>query len=358
MVSVYIRDELNFLLSFFVLNMDNTSYNLTYALRARKGMRITMEENRVFEILNYMPDNLKPTLQRMLELSAGNLEEVRLRIGRPLIVGTSGGNYAVGADGSLSENIAGAYEVTEADVRRIFQAVCENSVYAYIDEIRQGFVTIRGGHRVGFAGRAVANGGKVENFREISSLNIRVAREVLGAADSIMKDIYAERGVVNTLLVAPPLVGKTTMLRDIARQISDSGIKVGIADDRGEIAAMYHGVPQNNVGLQTDVLDGAPKAEAVVMLLRSMAPQVIISDEISTARDAEALSQAFGTGVGVIASAHGGSFEEVISRELLRPLFGNGGFRQVIVLSRGRNGLRDEIKTARFAVDPRQAVRR
>lgn len=317
-----------------------------------------MEENRVFEILNYMPDNLKPMLQRTLELSAGNLEEIRFRVGRPLIISASGGNSAVKADGSLSESVNGAYEVTEADIRRIFQAICENSVYAYIDEIRQGFVTIRGGHRVGFAGRAVAPCGRVENFREISSLNFRVAREMIGAADSIMNDIYSERGIINTLLVSPPLVGKTTMLRDIARQISDRGIKVGIADDRGEIAAMYRGIPQNDVGLQTDVLDGAPKAEAITMLLRSMAPQVIISDEISTAADAEALSQAFGTGVGVIASAHGGSFEEVMARDLLRPLFGNGGFRQVIVLSRGRNGLSEGVNAARFAVDPRQAVRR
>lgn len=317
-----------------------------------------MEENRIFEILNYMPDNLKSVIQKVLELSATNLEEIRFRVGRPLIVGTSGGNSAVKSDGTLSESVAGAYKVTESDIRRIFQAVCENSVYAYIDEIRQGFVTIRGGHRVGFAGRAVAPCGKVENFREISSLNIRIAREVIGAADSIMNDIYAERGIVNTLLVAPPLVGKTTMLRDIARQISDSGIKVGIADDRGEIAAMYHGVPQNDVGLQTDVLDGAPKSEAVTMLLRSMAPQVIVSDEISTSADADALAQAFGTGVGVIASAHGGSLEEVMARDLLRPLFGSGGFRQVILLSRSRNGLSEEIKTSRFAVDPRQAVRR
>lgn len=317
-----------------------------------------MEENRVFEILAYMPDNLKAVMQRVLELSADSLEEVRFRMGRPLIVGTSGGNLAVKADGTLSESINGAYEVTEGDIHRIFQAICENSVYAYIDEIRQGFITIRGGHRVGFAGRAAAPSGRVENFREISSLNFRVAREVIGAADDIINDIYAEKGVVNTLLVAPPLVGKTTMLRDIARQISNSGIKVGIADDRGEIAAMYHGAMQNDVGLQTDVIDGAPKAESVIMLLRSMAPQVIISDEIATSADVEAISQAFGTGVGVIASAHGGSFEEVASRNLLQPLFAEGGFGQVIVLSRSKNGLSEEIKATRHLVDPHRAVRR
>ena len=317
-----------------------------------------MEENRIYELLEYMPEHLKKILQAAFDAAAPQIEELRYRVNRPFILRTAGGNCAVKADGSLAESVLGAYEVTESDIRRIFQAVCDNSVYAYLDEIRQGFITVRGGHRVGFAGRAVTSNGRVENFREISSLNIRVAREVPGAADGVMGYIFGETGVVSTLVVAPPLAGKTTMLRDIARQVSDSGMRVGITDDRGEIAAMYHGVPQNDVGLQTDVLDSAPKAEAVIMLLRSMAPDVIVSDEIATAADAEALAQAFGTGVSVIASAHGGSFEEVMGRDILRPLFGTGGFRQVLLLSRDRSGLNEGVKATRYPVDLRQAVRR
>jgi stage III sporulation protein AA len=157
--------------------------------------------------------------------------------------------------------------VEPSDTQRIFRAVCENSVYAFSEDIRQGFVTIRGGRRVRITGRAVMEGGRIENFREISSVNIRVAHEVIGAANYIIEDVVTPGGIVNTLLVAPPMGGKTTVLRDLARQISDMGIKTAIADERGELAALFRGVPQNNVGVQTDVIENAPKADAAIMLL-------------------------------------------------------------------------------------------
>ncbi len=298
---------------------------------------------RLAEILNYVPPNMKNMLQRTFEMTTDSIQEIRIRNNLPLIVGTLSGSFAVLPDGSVSPAISGAYIIAENDLKQIFQAICENSVYAYIDDIRQGFITIKGGHRVGFSGRVVFGNGKIENFRDISSLNIRVAREIIGAANDIASKVISSTGIKNTLIVSPPMGGKTTMLRDLARQISNSGIKTSIADDRGELAAMYRGIPQNDVGIQTDIIENAPKHNAIVMLLRAMSPQVIVTDEISTAEDVAAISQCFGTGVSVIASAHGGSAEEVLRRSLFRPLFGGLGFRQVIFLHKDGTGLNTKI---------------
>ena len=296
-------------------------------------------DTKIAEILNYVPKHLRTMLTKTLTLTADSIQEIRIRSGFPLIIGTACGNFAVLPDGSVSPAVGGAYITQDSDLRQIFQAICENSVYAYLDDIRQGFITIKGGHRVGFTGRAVTGSRGIENFREISSLNIRLAREVIGCANSIADEVITPSGIVNTLLISPPMGGKTTILRDLARQISNSGVKTAIADDRGEIAALYRGIPQNDIGIQTDVMENAPKAEAVTMMLRSMSPQVIITDEIATAADAAALGQCFGTGVAVIGSTHGGSFEEVESRGILRPLLGGTGFKKMILLQKDGTGV-------------------
>lgn len=300
---------------------------------------------RLAEVLRYMPKHISAMLEKTFEVTETSIQEIRIRAELPLIIGTISGSFAVLPDGSLSPAVGGAYIVSSADLRRIFQAVCENSVYAYIDDIRQGFITIRGGHRVGFCGHTSVSDGRVENFREISSLNIRIAREVIGAANGIADNVLAAGGIVNTLLVSAPMGGKTTVLRDLARIASDRGVKTAVADDRGEIAAMYRGIPQNNIGVQTDVIVNAPKSEAITMLLRSMSPQMIVTDEIATDADARAVLKCFGTGVAVIGSAHGGSIEEAAGRDILRPLIGANGFGQIIFLRKDGSGLNTKILT-------------
>ncbi len=306
---------------------------------------------RYSEIQKILPAHFKEMLEKTVQALGDTLLEIRVRCGRPLIAETSNGSFVITPDGSPSPATGGAYIVSERDLRLIFQAVCENSVYAFMDEIKQGFITVKGGHRVGFSGRAVLGGNKIENFREISSLNIRIAREVLGAANYIINDVLKPDGVVSTLIVSPPMGGKTTVLRDLTRQISDQGIKTALIDERGEMASISRGVPQCDVGVQTDIIENAPKADSVVMMLRSMSPQLIVSDEIATAKDAEALMQAFGTGVTVIASTHGASFKEVMQRESLKPLFGGIGFRQIIVLKKEGSGLNTRVYGKVFAID-------
>ena len=298
---------------------------------------------RINDVLSYMPDNLKKMLTKTVKLLGDNVQEIRLRIGRPLIVGSLNGNFAVLPNGNLSPAVGGAYVVTACDVKSVFQLICENSVYAHSEDIRQGFITIKGGHRVGFTGKAICNDKKIESMKDICSINIRIAKEVLGAANYIIDDIIEGEHIINTLLISPPLTGKTTVLRDITRQISNKGFKVAVTDDRGEIAAMYKGVPQNDIGIQTDVIENAPKNEAILMLLRTMSPQVIISDEISNEWDAEAVEQCFGTGVSVIGSAHATSIDEIKDRKFLKKLIGKGGFEKVILLSCEGEGLNTRI---------------
>ncbi len=295
--------------------------------------------NRLAEVLNYMPEHLKKILAKTFSDTGDSVQEIRIRNSLPLIIGTQKGSFAVLPDGKISPAVGGAYIVGTSDIQRIFKAVCENSIYAFSEDIRQGFVTIRGGHRVGLTGRASVYDGRLENFREISSISIRVAKEVIGAANDIVDKVLLPDRILNTLIVAPPMGGKTTVLRDLARQISDRGIKTAIVDERGELASIFHGVPQNNVGVQTDVIENISKAEGTVMLLRTMSPQLIITDEIATAEDSAALIQCFGTGVSVVASAHGRSAEEVMKREVLKPLFGGIGFKQIVVLSKEGKGL-------------------
>ena len=302
-------------------------------------------------ILSYMPDNLKRIFFTVFLKVGDNIQEIRLRSGLPLVIGTSEGNFAVLPDGRLSLAVNGAYIISSDDIKRVFYAVCENSIYAFTDDIKQGFVTIRGGHRVGITGRATVTNDRIESFREITSLNIRIAREVIGAADLIIDNILKPSGILNTLIVSPPMGGKTTVLRDLTRQISDRGTKTAVVDERGELASIFHGVPQNNVGVHTDVIENVSKAEGMTMLLRTMSPEVIVTDEISTQKDAEAISRCFGTGVAVVATAHGNSVKEIMKRRPLQDVLGDMGFKQIILLKKEIVGANIKIQGEVTVID-------
>lgn len=285
-------------------------------------------------MLPYLPKRIAEMTARLNTGEWAEIEEIRLRAAAPLTVGIWGESCFVTPAGGITNYESDAYTVSAEEVQTAFGRVCENSVYAHLEEIRQGFITIRGGHRVGICGKAVCDGERIKTFREISSLNFRIAREVLGLGDGVIEHIISGRKVKSALLIAPPQMGKTTLLRDIIRQVSNRGFKVGVTDDRGELGAMYEGALGNDLGAQTDVVDGAPKAEAVELLLRTMSPKVIASDEIASKEDATALCKAAGTGVKIIASSHGESVEDVLSRRVLAPLFEEKVFDTAIVINR------------------------
>ncbi len=293
-----------------------------------------MNQSKMTEVLPYFPGKIRYALEQLAVAQWLDVEEIRLRANAPLTISVWGESCFVTETGGISNHEKDALRVTQNEVQTTYLAVCENSVYAHMEEIRQGFITIRGGHRVGICGKAVVEDGMIKTFREISSLNIRIAHEVIGVADGIINKIVCGTEVKSTLIISPPQTGKTTLLRDITRQISNRGFKTGVADDRGELGAMFDGVAQNDLGAQTDLIDNAPKADAILLLLRTMSPKVIISDEIACEKDVNAIRLAHGTGVSIVATTHGRCLDEIKRRAVLKPIFQDNVFEQIILLQR------------------------
>lgn len=257
-------------------------------------------------------------------IKENKLQEIRVKIEKPLII-----NLA-------NEEVVLNYKVTREDIKYILQRISNYSLYAYEEEIKQGFITIKGGHRVGLAGECVMDGGKIKTIRNISSLNIRICREIKGCSKKVMKYIYDGNKVYNTLIISPPKCGKTTILRDIARNISSCKKKLAIIDERSEIASSYLGVPQMDVGIRADVLDNCLKSEGMIMAIRSLSPEVIICDEIGTNKDIDALQIAFNSGVNIIVTLHGSSIDDFLKRNVFKELIENNIVQRVIVLGNSK----------------------
>lgn len=281
------------------------------------------------EILEILPLSIKSIVNNIQDKET--LQEIRLKVNKPLILSVNG-----------VESVT-SYIVTLEDIKGIVQKISNYSVYAFEEEIRQGYITIKGGHRVGICGRCIVDNERIKTIRDISSINIRVAHEIIGCSNKLMEYILDdEKNIVNTILISPPKCGKTTYIRDIARNISGiskiSGKKVCIIDERSEIAACSNGIPQLDVGLRTDVLDCCPKSEGIMMGIRSMSPDVIVCDEIGTYKDIESIIIALNSGVNVITTIHGYDIEDLFKRPVFDEILKNKVFERAIILS-NRNGI-------------------
>jgi stage III sporulation protein AA len=261
------------------------------------------------------------------------LQEIRLRIGRPLIAVVNGRERYFDADGNPCA-VVRSYVPTRQDIDKTVSLVSNFSMYAFAEELRGGYITIPGGHRVGLCGRVVTENGAIKTIRNLSALNFRLAHEIKGCADAVMKYIHGADGVQHTMIISPPCCGKTTLLRDMIRQISDAGQTVSVVDERSEIAGCYMGVPQNDVGARTDVLDGCPKAAGILLLLRAMSPKVVAVDEIGHAADATAIDEAYGAGIRLICTVHGRDIDEARRRAHVSDLIAKKIFTRYIVLRR------------------------
>ena len=288
----------------------------------------------LYDLNSVFPPAVGKALQGMEPALQEQIEEIRLRGNRPLALYARGENLFLSETGKVVPEPEQAYVVTEADCREFLLKASRHSVYMLEEEMRRGFITLKGGYRVGIGGKAVLERGSVRLLSPCTGFNIRIARQIFGAADRILPQIISGGRVLHTLVVSPPQKGKTTMLRDLARQLSNrrKGYKVVIVDERSEIAGCYNGIPQNDVGYQTDVLDGCPKAEGMMMALRGLSPQVIITDELGRAEDAAAVLEAVNGGVSVIASAHAAKAEELLRRPGIGELMRTRAFERVVVL--------------------------
>lgn len=273
-------------------------------------------------------------------------EEIRMRIGAPLLLDT--GSHELfwnPVSQCLTKRMEDSYLVTEKDLREVVAFMSNYSLYAFEEELRAGFLTIQGGHRVGIAGKAVCEGGSIRTIRQISFLNIRIAGEKKGCADAVLPKIRHGETIYNTLILSPPGLGKTTLLRDCIRQLSTGrpgwpGLKVGVVDERSEIAACYLGRPQNDLGPRTDVLDCCPKSEGMLLLLRSMSPQVIGVDELGGQADYLAVEYALHCGCRLIGTMHGESLEGMKQKPYVSQWLSRGFFERFLFLQKGEEGAR------------------
>lgn len=282
------------------------------------------------EILEILPREIKNQLNAF---NFKNIQEIRIRAEKPIIVKEG------------SNEVITNYVATLEDISSIVKRMSSYSIYAYDDEIKQGYITIKGGHRVGICGKCVLDGEKVKTIKYPASLNIRICREVEGCSNKILPYVLKSSMVENTIIISPPNCGKTTLLRDIAKNLSNGikrlnlrGVKVCVIDERSEIASCVNGVPQLNIGLRTDVLDSCPKSQGIMMAIRSMSPEVIVCDEIGSREDIESIIKAMNSGVKLITTVHGYDVEDIYEREVFKEAIENKVFQKAIVLS-GRKGV-------------------
>lgn len=293
------------------------------------------------EILKYFPIRVGQVISKELDNNE-NLEEIRLRSNKPIILKFTN-----------KEKILKGFIETE-DILQTLQSICDNSIYSYQNQICEGFITIKGGHRVGITGSAIISNGKITNINYISNLNFRIARQMIGCSNNLLDYILdlTNNTIYNTLIISSPGAGKTTVLRDVIRRISngieDIGFKgknISVVDERGEIAAMYKGVPQNDIGIRTDILDNIKKSDGMKMVIRSMSPDIIVADEIGSIEDVEAINYAICCGIKGIFTAHGSSFEDLNLNPAISGLIKKQIFERLVFLDKKHKGNIEKIYT-------------
>lgn len=278
--------------------------------------------------------------EKILMMGTKDLQEIRIAAQK---------NVVVQKNAMLMEL---QIKISSQELLKIVESMCRGSLYAMQTSLVKGYLTLGGGHRVGVCGRVVCEKGNIVHMTDISAMCIRISREVIGAADSIMSYLECDGRLYNTLIISPPGCGKTTMLRDVARQLGNSH-KVCIADERSEIAACRNGIPMHNIGRFGCVMDAVPKGEGISMLLRTMSPEIIITDETGSPEEEAAICEMINCGVKIITTAHGYSDRDVRKRKYLGSLIENGIFERIIVLGNSKG-----IATVEKIISDGRVIRR
>lgn len=293
-------------------------------------------------VLQIFPDFMRKRWTKVAA-SAEHLQEIRLRVNQPITLLIDNQEWFLTEEGKITHDINIAVSSLEKELEDVLAHICQYSIYAFSDEIRQGYLTIQGGHRIGLSGQVILENQKeIRNIKYIRYLNIRIAHEVKGVSDKILPCLYQNGNVLNTLIISPPGCGKTTMLRDLVRNFSNGtfygvGKNVGVVDERSEIAGSFLGIPQNDIGIRTDVMDCCPKQEGMMMLIRSMAPDILAVDELGSEGDMEALHQATHCGCKMVATIHGFSLEDVYQKKYMKGAMEEQVFDRYVLLNKKNN---------------------
>jgi len=286
--------------------------------------------------VSYLTDSVRKKLEYINTSQKESAREIRLLTGKPLQIVDRNGTKYITKEGKTSDKPdSTCYIVTKADIEESFRIICGYSVHTHQNEICNGFITLKGGHRAGLCGTAVTDGKGISSLKDISSINLRIARQIVGAAESILPSwvINDKRSLI---IAGPPCSGKTTLLRDVARRLSLQGKRVSVVDERGELCAVYQGVPQNDLGNCCDVLNSYPKAVGVMTALRVMSPEVIVCDEIGGFEEAQEIKSGLNCGVRFILTAHCYDLESLVSRPQVKALLDSGEFGCVAFLQGGK----------------------
>ena len=272
-----------------------------------------IEKKSQYEVLSFLPLRVR---ENLANIDLSDAYEIHLGVDRPICICFREGRFFISDKGNLTRDIKKCKFLRREDIEKTVELITEASVYSLKDEMVNGFITVYGGHRIGISGSAVIRDGELVFLKDISSLNIRIANEIKGVSNKIISDITDGSTIKNTLFISPPGAGKTTILRDVSRNLSNMGFGVGIVDERCEIAGMHNGRSRFDLGVNTDVLSGIKKSDGMDMMLRTMSPQAIVTDEIGNNEDFLSISQMLRAGVSVITSIHGRSIEEIRGRKI------------------------------------------
>ncbi len=310
---------------FLLLVMNFFSFEYTFSMRRKYQMNMSNKKD-IDSITRYLPDDLTLQARNLLNEFGNQVNEIRLRVGRPAVAMLTDRHILINKDRLI----------TAEDINACLEKLCDYSVYSHQNEISQGFITLPGGHRVGICGTACKDKSGCRTVKYISSLNIRIAGEHIGCSDGIFERVFKGR-ISGVLVAGPPCSGKTTLLKDFALKLSSAPYykKTVLVDERDELAAMYRGVPCNAVGEFCDVLSGYPKAEGIINAVRTLSPDIIICDEIGDREDADAVCDVINSGVVIISSAHACNVDELYRRASIRKLLKSGVFEKIVLLKPG-----------------------